>query len=87
MRRARDAELMGEDIIGLFLSTEPLRSVKAIKSKDETQLRRFIYDQESIEQPRYLDSEEYGVVVLASIKVKEYTLKVVSISPTTLQPS
>lgn len=29
---------MGEDIIGLFLSTEPLRDVNAILSDDEPQL-------------------------------------------------
>ncbi|KEF50804.1 uncharacterized protein A1O9_13143 [Exophiala aquamarina CBS 119918] len=59
---------MGEDIIGLFLSTEPLRDANAISSDDDPQLRRFIHDQESIEQPCVIGCGKHGVVVLASIQ-------------------
>ena len=78
MIRARDAELMDEDVVGLFLSTEPLRGVHSTASEDEPQLRRFIHDQENIEQPCVIGSGEHGVVVLASIKGKKYALKIVS---------
>ena len=51
MKRARNAELMGEDIVGLFLSTEPLRGVQSTASEDEPQLRRFIHHQEKMNNP------------------------------------
>ena len=51
MTHARDAELMGEDIVGLFLSAEAQRGENAITSEDKPKLRRFIHDQENIEQP------------------------------------
>jgi hypothetical protein len=56
VKRARDAALMGEDIIGLFLSTEPLRDANGITSDDESKLRRFIHDQENIQQLRVIGS-------------------------------
>jgi hypothetical protein len=85
MKRASHTELMGEDIIALFLSTEPLRDANAISSDYEAQLRRFIHDQGNIEQPCVIGSGKHGVVLLASIQGKEYALKVVSISRMTLQ--
>lgn len=53
IKSTRNAELMDEDIIGLYLSTEPHRGAHAITRDDEPQLRRFIHDQENIEQPRH----------------------------------
>ena len=85
MKCASHTEMMGEDIIGLFLSTEPLRDTNEISSDDEPQLRRFIHGQENIEQPCVIGCGKHSVVVLASIQGKEYALKLVSISRMTLQ--
>jgi len=71
-----DAELMGEDIIGIFLSEEVLRDSSKTTEDTELQLRRFVDGQESIQNPRLLGCGEHGVVVLAVIKGVEYALKV-----------
>lgn len=78
----RHANLMGDDIIGTYLTEEILDSSSPSKTtKDE--LRRFIDDQEDIQDPRLLGSGEHGVVVLAIIKGVEYALKVVRMVPYT----
>ena len=77
-KRARDAELMGENIIGIFLSREPLCESNHMTEDYEPKLRRFVNDQESIQQPRLIDSGKHGVVVLAVMNGIEYALKVVS---------
>lgn len=74
----RNAELMGDDIVGIFLSEEPLRDPCKIARDGETKLRRFVHEQESICNPCLLGSGEHGVVVLADIKGVKYALKVVS---------
>lgn len=84
VKRLRDVELMGEDIVGLFLSTEPLHDMNRRTTDDEPKLWRFIHDQENIEHPQFIGSGKHGVVVLGSIKGNDYALKVVSISPMTL---
>jgi hypothetical protein len=77
-RKDKDAELMGDDIIGIFLSEELYRDSDEPTEDIEPKLRRFIYDQEGIQNPRLIDSGTHGAVVLADIKGVEYALKVVS---------
>jgi len=72
----RDAELMGENIIGIYLSEEPLcDSIQPVED-DEPKLRRFVNDKENILQPRLIGSGKHGVAVLTTIKGAEYVLKV-----------
>lgn len=73
-----DAELMGENIIGIYLSKEPLCESIQPAEDDEPKLRRFVDDQENIQRPRLIGSGKHGVVVLTTIKGAEYVLKVVS---------
>jgi len=71
----RHANLMGDNIIGTYLSKEILDfSNPSETTRDE--LRRFIDDQEDIQDPRLLGSGVHGVVVLAIIKGVDYALKV-----------
>jgi hypothetical protein len=86
-KRAVDSELMGDDIIGLFLSREPPRDANDIMSDDEPKLRRsiIIHDPENIQELHVIGSGKHGIVVLAVIKGKVYSLKVVSISARVLQ--
>lgn len=75
---ARDAELMGEDIIGIYLSKEPLCESNQPMEDDEPKLRRFVDDHENIQRPRLIGSGKHGVVILTVIKGAKYVLKVVS---------
>ncbi|KAI1617037.1 kinetochore Sim4 complex subunit FTA2-domain-containing protein [Exophiala viscosa] len=72
----RDAELMGENIIGIYLSEEPMCDSTQPVEDDEPRLRRFIYDGENIQQPQLIGSGIHGVVVLIAIKGAEYVLKI-----------
>lgn len=51
MQRPRDAELMGEYTIGIYLSREPLCESNQTVEENEPKLRRFVTDQESIQRP------------------------------------
>jgi hypothetical protein len=75
---SRNAELMGENIIGIYLSREPLCESNQPMEDDEPKLRRFVNSQENIERPHLIDRGEDGVVIWAVIKETEYALKVVS---------
>lgn len=75
---ARDAELMGEDIVGIYLSREPLCESNQLMEDDEPKLRHFVHHQEKIQTPRLVGSGGHGVVIVAVIKGAEYTLKIVS---------
>lgn len=77
-REARDAELMGSDIIDTFLSREPQRDSYDTPGDGKAILGRFIHDQEDIRNLRLLGSGKHGVVFRASINNVEYALKVVS---------
>ena len=77
----RNVELMGEDIIGIFLSEEVLHSSNKSKTRED-KLRRFINDQESIQNHCLLGSGIHGAVVLAVIRGVKYALKVVRMAPT-----
>ena len=72
----RNAELMGDDIVGIFLSEEVLGSSSKTKPMGD-KLRRFIHHQESIQCLRPLGSGIHGAVLLATIKNVKYALKVV----------
>jgi len=74
-KQNRSADLMGEDIIGTFLSEEVLHASNR-STPTEDKLQRFIHDQESIQKPRLLGSGIHGVVVLVVIKNAQYALKV-----------
>jgi hypothetical protein len=78
-RKGRSVDLMGEDFIGIFLSEEVLC---APNKTTGDKLRRFIHDQEVVQNPRLVGSGEHGVVISAIIKDVEYVLKVVSIVTT-----
>ncbi|OAG33886.1 hypothetical protein AYO21_12002 [Fonsecaea monophora] len=73
---ARDADLMGESIIGIYLATEPLCESNRPVEDDEPRLRRFVDDQENIQRPRLIGSGKHGVVILTTIKGAAYALKV-----------
>jgi hypothetical protein len=75
---AKYAELMGEDIIGTYLSTELLCPSNQTTEDDEPQLRRFVDDQEDIYDPYLIGEGVHGVVVLVDIKGAKYALKIVS---------
>jgi hypothetical protein len=74
----RNSELMGDNIIGIYLSEEPLCESNQPEEDDEPKLRRFVYSQENIEQPHLIDIGEHGAVIWAVIKETKYALKVVS---------
>lgn len=77
-RIARNAELMDNTIINVFLSEDLLFG--SYETEDgETKLRRFVHSEEDIHNPRLLGSGVHGVVVLATIKNIEYALKIVGI--------
>ena len=69
---------MGEDILDLYLSRQPLCELNKRTEDDEPKLRRFIYDQESIQEPHLIGSGIHAVVVRGVIKGAEYALKIVS---------
>ncbi|EXJ87490.1 hypothetical protein A1O3_04450 [Capronia epimyces CBS 606.96] len=75
-RHPRDFELMDENIVGIYLSEQPLCDTNQTTRDDEPKLRRFVNDQESIQQPRLVGSGIHGVVILAVIKGAEYALKI-----------
>ncbi|KIW75187.1 hypothetical protein Z517_11960 [Fonsecaea pedrosoi CBS 271.37] len=74
------AELMGEDIIGIYLSTEPFFLLQQTTEDDEPKLRRFVNHQEDIHNPRLISQGEHGVVILADIKGAEYAVKISKLS-------
>lgn len=78
-RDAKNAELMGDDIVGIYLSTEKLCDSHGTMEESNASLRRFVHDEENICNLRLLGRGEHGVVVLGSIKNSEYALKVVSV--------
>jgi len=45
---ARNAELMGDDIVGILLSQELLRDAGDVIEDREPRLRRFVHDHENI---------------------------------------
>lgn len=75
-RMDRNAELMGDDIVGIFLSEEVLSSSSKTKTRGD-KLRRFVHHQESIQCLHPLGSGIHGAVLLAAIKNVKYALKVV----------
>ncbi|KIW83107.1 hypothetical protein Z517_02351 [Fonsecaea pedrosoi CBS 271.37] len=75
-RLGRYAELMGDNIIGIYLSSEPLCDSNLTTEDDEPKLRRFIHDQETIQNLRRLGHGEHGVVVSADIEGANYALKI-----------
>ena len=74
---ARDAELMGDEIVGVILTEEPQRNLDQVKKGGDLKLWRFAHHQENINEVRFIASGEHGVVVLAMIKDLTYALKVV----------
>ncbi|OAL34875.1 hypothetical protein AYO20_05835 [Fonsecaea nubica] len=70
------AELMGEDIIGIYLSTEPFCLLQQATEDDEPKLRRFVNHQEDIHDPRLINQGEHGMVILVDIKGSEYAVKI-----------
>ncbi len=80
----RHANLMGDNIVGTYLSEEILDSSNPSETTRD-KLRRFIDNQEDIQDPQLLGSGIHGVVVLATIKGVDYALKVVRI-PSFTQP-
>ncbi|OAG45175.1 hypothetical protein AYO21_00523 [Fonsecaea monophora] len=68
-----DAELMGDDIVGKFLSQQPQNHSSPTTGD---QLRRFTHSQENLRNPRRLGCGNHGVVVLVEIKGGLYALKV-----------
>ena len=77
-KAARDAELMGDDIVGRFISKDTLCSSCESVGNGDPKLRRFIHDQESICNPQLLGSGKHGVAILVTVLEIEYALKVVS---------
>lgn len=82
--RMLHAELMGEDIMDIYLSTEPLclshhhTTEEVDDNRKEPKLRRFIDHEEDIRNPCFIDRGLHGVVVSADIKGTRYALKIVS---------
>lgn len=74
----RNAELMGQNVIGIYLSEEPMCDSTQPVKDDEPKLGRFIHHEENIQQPQLIGSGIHGVVVLTVIKGAEYVLKIVS---------
>lgn len=77
-RHPRDDELMEDNIIGIYLSTDLWCDSNPAREDNKPKLRRFVHDQESIQQPRLIGKGLHGVVILASIGGVEYALKIVS---------
>jgi len=71
----KNADLMGDDIVGIILSDEVLSSSSKTRPTGD-KLRRFIHHQESIQCLRPLGSGIHGAVLLAAIKNVQYALKV-----------
>jgi predicted Ser/Thr protein kinase len=69
---------MGDNIIGIFLSTESLLNSNTRSADPQLKLQRFHHHAESIECSRLLGRGKHGVVLLTRIKGAEYTLKIVS---------
>ena len=98
IRKARNAEMMGDDIIGKYLSEETfdlkevLDSEEVLGSKEVLdsneskttgdKLRRFMHHEETSKPRRVLGSGIHGVVFSAVIKDTKYALKVVRMPPT-----
>ncbi|KIW36437.1 hypothetical protein, variant [Exophiala oligosperma] len=72
----RNAELMGQNVIGIYLSEEPMCDSTQPVKDDEPKLGRFIHHEENIQQPQLIGSGIHGVVVLTVIKGAEYVLKI-----------
>ena len=70
-------QLMGDNIVGMFLSNELLQTPDTMSSDSQPKLRRFVHHGEIIKCSRLLGRGEHGVVILATIKGVEYALKVV----------
>lgn len=70
-------ELMGDNIVGIFLSNELLQNPNTMSGDPQPKLRRFVHHGEIIQCSRLLGSGEHGVVLLTIIKGVEYALKVV----------
>lgn len=77
-RLRRHAELMGDNIIGIYLSSEPLCDSNQAMEDDEPKLRRFIHDQEDFQSPHLIGGGEHGIVISAVMKGVEYAFKIVS---------
>lgn len=75
---ARDAELMGDDIIGKYLSKDTQRNMCEKAGSRDPKLWRFLHDRERLCNPRLLGSGTHGVAILVAINGLEYVLKVVS---------
>ncbi|KAH0841707.1 hypothetical protein AYO21_01061 [Fonsecaea monophora] len=74
-KRDRNAELMGDNIIGIYLSEDAFLSPEKSESPGD-KLRRFVHSQERIQNLRPLGSGIHWVVCLATIKDTPYVLKV-----------
>ena len=74
---ARDAELLGDEIVGVIQTEEPPRNLDQVRQGEDPKLWRFAHYQENINEVRFIASGEHGVVVLAMIKDLTYALKVV----------
>ena len=62
IKRAKDAPMMNEDIIDIFLTREPFCKSSQATLDHEPKLGRFIYDRESGEQPHLIGSGKHGIV-------------------------
>jgi len=69
-------ELMGDNIIGIFLSNELLQNPNTISLDPQPKLRRFVHHGKVIQCSRLLGSGEHGVVLVTIIEGVEYALKV-----------
>ncbi|EHY51784.1 hypothetical protein ABEF92_002397 [Exophiala dermatitidis] len=87
--RDKHGELMGDNIIGIYLSERPFHSSfpsEAVVDEAETidelhdataaELGRFVDHQDKFQNPLLLGAGLHGVVVLADIKGVKYALKV-----------
>ena len=74
--------LMGDNVIGVYLSNKLLCNLNTISRDPEPKLRHFVHHEEHIHFSRLLGSGEHGVVLLAVIMGNKYALKVVSMPDT-----
>ena len=79
-RDDKGSRLMGDDIVGIYLSEELLSGSQNATSGNETKLGCFAYHAEVISHPRLLGGGEHGVVILAVIHGRKYALKLVSVT-------
>ena len=84
LQRARNADLMGDDIVGILLTKEHQCNSNKVTNDEAPKLRRFFHHYENIDNVRFLAGGEHGVVVLALIKDQKYVLKVVRLAQHTL---